>query len=247
MLPDVPENLSDRQASEEDPPSDPGSGPDPFAHELLPQGPAAPRRSRAIIVALEGALVLALLLAWVLSASLQESKSLVVLFLYSFPSEFLVGLLPHEPVLIYFGAFQSAWLVAGVSVVGTVMAEAMNYSFCSFFYDRPALQAVSRKRLVKKTIELFARAPFAAILFAGFTPAPFFPVRFLVVMASYPRWKYLLGVFLSRAPRFLLLAMFGAYVHISAGLLTLLFVGMFVSVNLPALMRLLWGSRRSGR
>ena len=31
----------------------------------------------------------------------------MVLFLYCFPSEFLVGLLPHEPVLIYFGAFHA--------------------------------------------------------------------------------------------------------------------------------------------
>ncbi len=188
--------------------------------------------------------MLAILLAWLLSPGVRESRSLWVLFLYCFPSEFLVGLLPHEPVLIYFGAFHSAWVVAGISAVGTVMAEAVNYSVCSFFYDRPALQSVSEKRLVRKTIELFARMPFAAILFAGFTPAPFFPVRFLVVMASYPRWKYLVGVLLSRAPRFLLLAMFGAYVHISASLLLLLFVGMFVSVNVPALVRLFWGSRR---
>ena len=91
---------------------------------------------------------------------------------------------------------------------------------------------------MRKTIELFRRVPFAAILFAGFTPAPFFPLRFLVVMASYPRWKYLLGVFLSRAPRFLLLAMFGQYFHISGSVLTVLFVVMFVSVNVPALVQL---------
>jgi membrane protein YqaA with SNARE-associated domain len=166
-----------------------------------------------------------------------------VLFLYCFPSEFLVGLLPHEPILIYFGDFHPAWVVAAVSVVGTVMAEGINYSFCSFFYDLPTLRDVSRKRLVRKTIDLFHRAPFAAILFAGFTPAPFFPVRFLVVMASYPRWKYLLGVFLSRAPRFWLLAMFGQYFHISGSILTVLFVAMFVSVNVPALARLFMGNR----
>jgi len=180
---------------------------------------------------------------WVLSPIIRESKSLVVLFFYCFPSEFLVGLLPHEPILIYFGDFHPAWVVAAVSIVGTVMAEAINYSFCSFFYDLPTLRAVSRKRLVRKTIDLFHRAPFAAILFAGFTPAPFFPVRFLVVMAYYPRWKYLLGVFLSRAPRFWLLAMFGHYFHISGSVLTVLFVVMFVSVNVPALIRLLVGGR----
>jgi len=205
--------------------------------------PAPPGRQRALIVAAQGALILALLLVWVLSSEVRESKSLLVLFLYCFPAEFLVGLLPHEPILIYFGAFHPAWVVAAVSAVGTVMAEAINYSFCSFFYDLPTLRVVSRQRLVRKTIELFRRAPFAAILFAGFTPAPFFPVRFLVVMAYYPRWKYLLGVFLSRTPRFLLLAMFGQYFHISGSVLTVLFVVMFVSVNVPALIRLFVGNR----
>ncbi len=227
--------------------ADAAAGPDAPGEVTSPPDSPSTRRWRGVIVAAQGLLVLGLLLVWLLSREVRDSKSLVVLFFYCFPSEFLVGLLPHEPVLIYFGAFRSAWVVAAVSSVGTVMAEAMNYSFCSFFYDRPTLQAVSEKRLVRKTIALFGRMPFAAILFAGFTPAPFFPIRFLVVMASYPRWKYLLGVLLSRAPRFLLLAMFGAYFHISASLLLLLFVAMFVSVNLPALVRLLWGKPRSNR
>jgi membrane protein YqaA with SNARE-associated domain len=205
------------------------------------------RNRKRLILALEGVLILTILLAWLLSPGIRESKSLAVLFFYSFPSEFLMGLLPHEPVLIYFGAFYPASVVALVSVVSTVMAEAMNYSFCSFFYEMPALQAVSKKKLVRKTIELFDRAPFAAILFAGFTPAPFFPVRFLVVMAEYPRWKYLVGVFVSRAPRFFLLAMFGALVPIPGALLTLLFVGIFVAVNLPAIVQLLAGGRRTPR
>ena len=186
-----------------------------------------------------------LLLGWLLLPGVRESKSLWVLFLYCLPSEFLMGLLPHEPVLIYFGAFYSALTVALVSAAGTLLAEALNYSFCSFFYEMPALRAVSKKRLVRKTIELFDRAPFAAILFAGFTPAPFFPLRFLVVMASYPRWKYLLGVFISRAPRFYLLAMFGGLVHISGGMLTVLFVGMFAVVNVPAILQLLVRGRAS--
>jgi len=195
-------------------------------------------------VAVEGVLVLGLLATWLIFKEVRDSKSLVVLFFYAFPSEFLVGLLPHEPVLIYFGSFYTAWVVTLVSIVGTLGAEAINYSFCSYFYEKPALQAVSEKRLVRKTIELFERAPFAAILFAGFTPAPFFPIRFLVVMAPYPRWKYLLGVFISRAPRFFLLAMFGAYFHIPGTLLTALFVGMLLSVNVPALVRLF---SRSGK
>jgi membrane protein YqaA with SNARE-associated domain len=170
-----------------------------------------------------------------LSSEVRESLSLVVLFFYSFPSEFLVGLVPHEPALIYFGAFHPALVVASVASVSTVLAEAMNYSFFSYFYEKPSLRAVYRKRGVKKTVELFNRAPFSAILFAGFTPVPFFPVRFLVVMTGYSLPRYLMGVLLSRTPRFFLLAAFGSLVPIPGKLLTGLFVGMLLAVNLPTL------------
>ncbi len=191
---------------------------------------------------MEGSFVIALLLAWALSSEVRESLSLVVLFFYSFPSEFLVGLVPHEPALIYFGAFHSALVVAAVASISTVLAEAMNYSFFSYFYEKPSLQAVSRRRGVTKTVELFNRAPFTAILFAGFTPVPFFPVRFLVVMTGYSLPRYLTGVLLSRTPRFFLLAAFGALVPIPGTLLTGLFVGMLLAVNLPTLYQVVFRS-----
>lgn len=196
-------------------------------------------RWRLILVSAESALVLALLLAWLFLDGVQDSKNLWVLFFYSFPAEFLVGLVPHEPVLIYFGAYYSAWVVAAVSALSTAMAEAMNYSVLGFFYDRPALRSAARHPTVRKTMRLFDRAPFTAIVFAGFTPVPFFPVRFLVVMTGYPLWKYVLGVVVSRTPRFVILAAFGAFLEIPVGLLGGLFLVMLLSVNLPALVQLL--------
>ena len=89
--------------------------------------------------------------------------------------------------------------------------------------------------------ELFRRYPFGAIVLAGFTPVPFFPVRFLVVITGYPVWKYLLGVLLSRAPRFYLLALFGGFFEISNLLLAGLFLAMLLLVNLPALAKVLNG------
>ena len=79
-------------------------------------------RWRLILVSAESALVLALLLAWLFLDGVQDRKNLWVLFFYSFPAEFLVGLVPHEPVLIYFGAYYSAWVVAAVSALSTAMA-----------------------------------------------------------------------------------------------------------------------------
>jgi len=195
------------------------------------------------LVAAEAILVFALLLVWLSSESVRASKHLAVLFFYSFPSEFLVGLIPHEPALIYFGTFHPAWVVAVVAGVGTVLAEGMNYRLFSHFYDTSALRAASDHKAVRKMVEMFHRKPFAAILFAGFTPVPFFPVRFIVVMARYPVSRYLWGVFLSRTPRFYLLAALGGFVAIPTTALGLLFLAMLLAVNLPTLYRVLAGSR----
>ncbi len=204
--------------------------------------PPSKPRWKVLLVLVESALVVALLLVWLLSEHVRQSKSLWVLFFYSFPSEFLVGLVPHEPVLIYYGEYHAAWIVALVSAVSTAMAEGLNYTLFGVLNDRPSIRSISENRMVRRTMDLFGRLPFAAIVFAGLTPVPFFPVRILVVMTAYPIWKYLLGVFLSRAPRFFILAAMGAYLDIPVGLLSVLFIVLLVSVNVPAVVRLLVGS-----
>jgi len=63
------------------------------------------RRHRNLLFITESAFVIVLIIVWIASGVLQKSTNLLVLFLYSFPSEFLIAILPHEPVLIYFGRF----------------------------------------------------------------------------------------------------------------------------------------------
>lgn len=187
---------------------------------------------------LQVALVLGLLVVWLASETVRASGHLAVLFLYSFPSEFLVGLVPHEPVLIFFGALHPAWVVAGVAGVSTVMAEALNYSVFGYFYRKPTLNGLEKHAGVRRVMDLFQRRAFAAILFAGFTPVPFFPIRLLVVMTRYPLGMYLLGVALSRTPRFLILAAVGSYFRIPSSMLVILMGVMLVTVNIPALVAL---------
>lgn len=237
-------NRDDTPAHFRDPPGAPEAR-QPWDREPAPgaQGAGADRW-RTIIVGAEIALVLSLLLVWLFAEGVQESRNLWILFLYSFPSEFLVGLLPHEPILIYFGEFHPAGTVAAVAVASTGMTEAMNYSLFGYFYDRPAIRSASAHPAVVKTTRWFDRAPFAVIVVAGFTPVPFFPVRFLAVMTGYPRWKYVVGVLLSRTPRFYLLAFFGAVLHIPVEALAGLFLVLLLSVNVPALAHLM--RRRGG-
>jgi membrane protein YqaA with SNARE-associated domain len=216
---------------------------DPSRTAKAEQDERAAVRKRVGLILAQLSVVLGLLLVWVLSEEVRSSTSLVVLFFYSFPSEFLVGLVPHEPILVYYGEYHPAWIVALVAVVSTVMAEALNYSFFSLFYGVPALRVALDGKTVRKLAELFSRMPFIAIVVAGATPVPFFPIRFLVVMTGYPIWKYLLGVFLSRGPRFYLLALLGEWFEIPTSLILGIFLLMLLAVNVPALKKVLTDSK----
>lgn len=207
-------------------------------------------RKRTILVLFEAFLVVALAFfflysKFVLDQDIDTRTNLIVLFLYSFPSEFLVGLIPHEPALVHYGTLYHPLVVAVVSVVSTVMAEGLNYSFFGLFYGMPGVRLALKKKGVKRATDLFNRMPFIAILIAGFGPVPFFPIRFLVVITEYSRWKYLLGVFISRAPRFYILAWLGKVFEFSPLFLISVFVGMLVFVNIPAAISMFSGPKES--
>jgi len=183
--------------------------------------------------------VVVLLVLWFSFESFQKSKSLWVLFFYSFPSEFLIAIVPHEPVLLYFGKFYTPLTIAFVAVAGTMLTEVLNYSVFRFVTDSKLFEKIQHKKAVNKIITLFHRAPFIALCIAGFTPVPFYPFRFLVVIAKYPLMKYILAVFLSRTPRFFILAWFGNTVKIPDSLLISLFVVLIISINIPLIRTLL--------
>jgi ribonucleoside-triphosphate reductase len=74
---------------------------------------------------------------------------------------------------------------------------------------------------------------------------PFFPLRFLVVMGDYSRFRYLLAVFTSRTPRFYLLALIGEAFKIPSWILISLFAVLFASAYIPVIRRLMqrWKAR----
>jgi membrane protein YqaA with SNARE-associated domain len=194
-----------------------------------------PSKIKTLIFVLQIIVVAALLVVWLSSESIQKSKNLWVLFIYSFPSQFLIPIIPHEPVLLYFGKFYSPLTVALVDIAGTLLTEALNYSVFKYIIDTNFFQKMRHRKTVTKVVELFNRAPFVALLVAGLTPVPFYPFRFLVVMARYPIWKYLLAVFLSRTPRFYVLAFIGQAIKIPDYLIIAIFIILIASANIPLL------------
>ena len=178
-------------------------------------------------------MISALFSVWFFSEEVRVSKNLLVLFFYSLPAGFLVGLLPHEPVLLYFGQYHPALTVAGVFGVGWLLAERVNYSILGFFGDLGLFEKLRRKQLVGRLLHLFRTAPFLALVVAAFIPVPFFPFRFLVVMEGYAVWKYLLAIVIGRGPRYLILAALGNLFKIPGWALIGLFLVLIVLVYLP--------------
>ncbi len=190
---------------------------------------------KTLLFALQISFVLALLVIWLTSKEIQASKNLWVLFFYSFPSEFLIATVPHEPALLYFGKFYDALTVALVAIPSTLMTEMLNYSVFKYIADLKIFRKLQEKKAVQKTIKFFNKAPFLTIWVAGITPIPFYPIRFLVVLAHYPLVKYTLAVFLSRFPRFLFLSYLGYKIQIPDYLLAALFVLLILAANISIL------------
>lgn len=197
-----------------------------------------PTWARTLIFAFEVLFVAGLLVWWLTSKPLRDSKSLWVLFLYCFPAEFIIATVPHEPVLLYFAKFYSPLTVALISVAGTVLTEVLNYTVFKYVADLKVFRKMLASRAVQKTVHLFNRAPFAALWVAGFTPIPFYPFRFLVVIARYPIAKYLLAVVTSRAPRMYLIALAARAIRFPDYVILLITGVLIIAANVPILRKL---------
>lgn len=201
--------------------------------------PAPKSRLRTTIFILQITFVALLLAGWLFSSPLRQSKSLWVLFFYSFPAEFLVAVVPHEPVLLYFSKFYQPLVVALVAGSSTLLTETLNYSTFQYISDLKAFDKVYQHKWVKKLVNLFNRAPFLALWIAALTPIPFYPFRFLVVIARYPISKYLLSNAAGRLPRFFLLAWFGHAIPIPDTWLAVMFVVLLLSIYAPIIKKLI--------
>ncbi|HEX9902945.1 MAG TPA: VTT domain-containing protein [Acidobacteriota bacterium] len=202
-------------------------------------------RLRALIVILEAAFVLGLLIWWLSSKSLQQSRSLWVLFLYCFPAEFIITTVPHEPVILFFSKFYPPLTVTVVSMAGLILIEIINYTAFQYVADLRTFRRTLESRIVQKAVALFNKAPFLTLWLCGLTPLPFFPLRFLVVLARYPLGKYLLAVLTSRFPQIYIVALVGVIFKIPNEWIIALFV-LFLAVGLaPVIWHVLKEKRRN--
>lgn len=203
-----------------------------------------PSKFKTFLFIFEISLVVILLVVWYSFEPIRKSKIIWVLYFYSYPSNFFISILPHEPAILYFGKFYSPLIVALVCVAGVVPTEIINYSVIKFVADLRLFKKASQSKFVSRVVELFRKAPFTALLIAGLTPIPFYPFRFLVVLANYPILKYALAVFLSRTPRYFFLAFLGYVLKIPDYLLIAIFIILLLTANIPLVTNLIKKRKR---
>lgn len=156
--------------------------------------------------------------------------SAVWLFGYAFLSNVALAVLPHEPVVIWYGARHGVWPTALVATAGTVVAALLDHRLLVPLIERAAARRAPLQGAPLPE-RVFRRFPFAVITLSGLTPLPFFPFKALAFATGYPLGKYAGAVAVRSLPRYALLAWLGASVRLPVWL----YVALFTLLLVPSL------------
>ena len=164
-----------------------------------------------------------------------------VLLGYAFLSTVALAVVPHEPIVIWYGAHYGIWNTALLATVGTVVAAWVDHRAFVPLIQRIAHTPFFAEGAVGWLRARFAKAPFAVLAASGLAPIPAFPFKAMAFAEHYPRGRYVAAVAVGRFPRYALLAWLGVVITIPTWVL----VALFAAMLLPSA-RLAW-KRRSAR
>ncbi len=165
---------------------------------------------------------------------------MLALLAYAFISNVALAVVPHEPVVIWYGARLGVWPTTFVATAGTVAAAWVDHRLFVPLIQRFAASraadpgpAARGRSWVRSG---FARFPFAILTLSGLTPLPFFPFKALAFAAGYPLGRYLGAITARSLARYALLAWLGVAVRLPPSLLVLVFLVLLI----PSVKALLW-------
>ncbi len=141
-------------------------------------------------------------------------KALIVYSLYSIISNFVIPVIPHEPIIMLYGTLYSPWLIAFCGSLSVCWVEFFNYLLLKSAMRLKPLRAVQGMNSYQKLERYFKKSPFFTLVWVCGTPVPLAPFRVLSVTSCYPVSKYLLSIFMGRFPRYYLLARLGATIQL---------------------------------
>jgi|WetSurMetagenome_2_1015567.scaffolds.fasta_scaffold25343_5 membrane protein YqaA with SNARE-associated domain len=101
----------------------------------------------------------------------------------------------------------SPWLVATGGAVATALANMHDYYLLTYLYRFRPVRKIRATRLYLGVAKWYNRAPFATLVAASFLPIPIDFVRLLAISEGYSRWRFALGSFVGRWPRYLVFAL----------------------------------------
>ena len=154
-----------------------------------------------------------------------------LLFGYAFLSNAAIAVLPHEPVVIWYGAHLGVWPTTLVATAGTVAAALVDHRLFV-----PLIQRIASRRTRSRLERAFGRFPFAVIALSGLTPLPFLPFKALAFATGYPMSRYAAAVAARSLSRYALLAWLGVSVRLPAWL----YAALFALLLLPTLRLVSW-------
>ncbi len=118
-----------------------------------------------------------------------QYNKLIILLLYSIPSQFIVAVIPHEPIIFYYSKYFSPFTVTLVTLLGTLLAEYLNYMLVKLFFTIPKVDDLRKYKTFKYATHYFLRLPFISLVIAALTPVPFYPFRIIAPASEYPLRK----------------------------------------------------------
>lgn len=152
--------------------------------------------------------------AVVLAVALPAYLSLVWFSFYTAITNLFIPWLPHEPMVLLYGALYAPWLVALLGGIATCWVEFFNYPLLRMALNVRPIREVTKKRPYQVAERWFNKSPFLVLVFAGVSPLPYAPFRVFSVSSGYPLGRYLLAVFVARTPRYYVLALAGEAINL---------------------------------
>jgi membrane protein YqaA with SNARE-associated domain len=163
------------------------------------------------------------------------------LFAYAVLSNVALAVVPHEPIVLWYGARYGVWTTAAVATLGTMTAAWVDHRVFVPLIQRVQHRAFFAQGSIGWLRARFHRVPFLVLVVSGMTPLPLFPFKAMAFAEHYPRDRYVMAIAVGRFPRYVLLAWLGVVIQIPTWILVALFVAMIFPT-----VRLAW-KRRKGR
>lgn len=135
--------------------------------------------------------------------------------------------LPDFPIILHLAGMgiYPAWLLGLIGGLGTCVAGLIDYVIVTELRRIKRVERLLEHKRYKTMEYYFKKIAFLSIVLSGFLIfIPFDPFKLLAATARYNKYKYILAIFIGRAPRYYLTALLGEQFKIHPAVLGAIFL-----------------------